>query len=340
MKRCLIQLKNTDGSLLGSVLDIPLETDVEKLHLLCNALRKQEQAKSSTETQDDLPFLFFVGSVHIAGTLENALSEQLALESEEQSSATKRQKTDEANSEQAGEKPSLSERVVEIVCRPQAVVRVLPATRCTATCEGHTEAVVSVHFSPDGSRVASGAGDATVRIWDASSIQSCEAELRKHSNWVLAVAWSPRGDSLASADKNGVICVWQMNESDESTSSANSSLLTLKSELRGHRRWITAISWRPLHVSSNSSDSDASATNENDASRYLVSASKDCTAIVWDVALRRPVHTLAGHTACVTSVRWGGDNLIYTSSEDCSIRVWRPGDVSDCVFLRNCLRYF
>lgn len=31
---------------------------------------------------------------------------------------------------------------------------------------GHAEAVISVKFSPDGEKLASGSGDTTVRFWD------------------------------------------------------------------------------------------------------------------------------------------------------------------------------
>lgn len=44
-----------------------------------------------------------------------------------------------------------SERLVDVVCVPQALFRVLPVARCSATIDGHTEAVISLQFSPDGS---------------------------------------------------------------------------------------------------------------------------------------------------------------------------------------------
>lgn len=42
------------------------------------------------------------------------------------------------------------EKVTEIVYQPQALFRVRSVTRCSSTIEGHTEAVISVAFSPDG----------------------------------------------------------------------------------------------------------------------------------------------------------------------------------------------
>ena len=43
-----------------------------------------------------------------------------------------------------------TERVVDVTYQPQAVFRVRAVTRCTSSLEGHSEAVISVAFSPTG----------------------------------------------------------------------------------------------------------------------------------------------------------------------------------------------
>lgn len=60
--------------------------------------------------------------------------------------------------------------------RPLSVYRVNPVTRCTDSIPGHTEAILHVSFSPDGSVLGTGGGDMTVRFWDVSTctpIKTC-----------------------------------------------------------------------------------------------------------------------------------------------------------------------
>jgi len=91
--------------------------------------------------------------------------------------------------------------------------------------------------------------------------------------------------------------------------------------LTGHRKWVTCLSWEPLH--------------KNPDCRKLASSSKDCTVRIWDIVLGHTVLTLSGHTHSVTCVKWGGSGLIYTASEDTTIKVWRADDGILCRTLKH-----
>ena len=72
--------------------------------------------------EDPLPLAFYVHDAEITSSLGKTLESQ-AVE---------------------------TEKVLDIIYQPQAIFRVRAVTRCTSSLEGHSEAVISVAFSPTG----------------------------------------------------------------------------------------------------------------------------------------------------------------------------------------------
>jgi serine/threonine protein kinase/WD40 repeat protein len=75
------------------------------------------------------------------------------------------------------------------------------------TLTAHHNIVFSVAWSPDGTRLATGANDNTIRIWDAETFETLLV-LRGHESYVHDVAWSPDGTQLASASGDGTVRLW------------------------------------------------------------------------------------------------------------------------------------
>ncbi|XP_011629781.1 notchless protein homolog 1 isoform X2 [Pogonomyrmex barbatus] len=166
--------KSDTGEVLSDgAVELPIDTNVDKLQELCNALLQNEIP---------LPLAFYINNVEVTDDLRKHIGKDF----------------------------KISENVVEIIYQPQAVFKVRAVTRCTGSLEGHKEAVISVAFSPDGKHLASGSGDTTVRLWDIYT-QTPEYTCEGHRHWVLCISWSPCGTKLASACKNGLIYLWDPN---------------------------------------------------------------------------------------------------------------------------------
>lgn len=198
-------------------------------------------------------------------------------------------------------KPKLksTEDVFTIVYTPRAVFKVKPITRSSGAAMGHGATILTLRFAPHtSSRVVTGAGDSTARIWNAYS-QTPIKTLSGHTDWVLAVAWSPCGTMIATAGMDSTVRIWDPNTGEQ-----------IGSPLKGHSKFVTSLSWEPYHL-----------VQVGNKPR-IASSSKDGTVRVWAVDRGVCEYSFSGHKSSVSCVKWGGFGDIYSASHDKTIKVW------------------
>jgi WD40 repeat protein len=81
--------------------------------------------------------------------------------------------------------------------------------------------VYGVAFSPDGTRLATGCEDNTIRLWDLTTDQQV-SELRGHTDYVHAVAFSPDGTRLVTGSGDFTVRLWDTLPVKERVQSAGS----------------------------------------------------------------------------------------------------------------------
>jgi ribosome assembly protein 4 len=193
------------------------------------------------------------------------------------------------------------ETTLTLSAEPQAVFKVQAVTRMSHKIPGHGEAILAAQFSPrNSSRLATGSGDNTARIWDTDT--GTPKFTLAHTGWVLSVSWSPDGSRLATGGMDKSVRIWDPETGKQ-----------VGKALSGHAKWITSLAWEPYHM-------------WRDGTPRLASASKDGTVRIWIVNTGQTEHVLSGHKGNVSCVRWGGKGLIYTSSHDKTVKVWNAVD--------------
>ena len=166
-----------------------------------------------------------------------------------------------------------------------------------ALLTGHTASVTSVAFSPDGSLLASGSLDTTIRLWNVSNFM-LNRTITGHTGAVNDVAFSPDGLTLVSASLDKTVGIWSPSSGEE------------KMRFMDHTDAVTSVAFSP-------------------DGKTLASGSADTTIRLWDTHTGEHQQTLAGHTDRVTSVAFNPDvsldsdgKTLASGSWDSTVRLW------------------
>ncbi|XP_039132572.1 transcription initiation factor TFIID subunit 5-like [Dioscorea cayenensis subsp. rotundata] len=174
-------------------------------------------------------------------------------------------------------------------------------------------------ISHDGSLVAGGFSDSSLKVWDVSKIgqaaktfntqgegEASENELllgsddgkrsytlfQGHTGPVYSATFCPLGEFLLSSSSDSTIRLW--------STKLNSNLVCYK----GHNYPVWDVQFSPV-------------------GHYFASCSHDRTARVWSMDKIKPLRIMAGHLSDVDCIQWHPNcNYISTGSSDKTVRLW------------------
>lgn len=159
---------------------------------------------------------------------------------------------------------------------------------------GHTAAILSLSWSPDGQYLASGAQDGQIRLW---SVQQDSGRylgiLQGHKGKVQGLCWLPDGKHIATVSSDEAVRIWDITSGGHP-----------ESTWKGHEGGSTTM-------------------DPTTDGAMLATGGRDGVVRVWDrtgqVITRRLVHRDKG----VQAVAWSpNQELLATGGADCFISVW------------------
>ena len=177
---------------------------------------------------------------------------------------------------------------------------------------GHTQGVISLTFSLDGTLLVSGSEDETIKLWDIQT-GGVVRTFHGHTNQVTCVSISQDHTTIASGSDDKTIHLWD-------TETGECSCI-----IAGHKDHINSVSFSPTN------------------SQLLISALKDNTVQQWDINGHKIGPTYDGSYVAFSPdgscfISWGGSAAVVQKSGSgvviAELQV-ADGDILCCCFSPN-----
>ncbi|KAM9981637.1 hypothetical protein ACTFIY_003934 [Dictyostelium cf. discoideum] len=179
--------------------------------------------------------------------------------------------------------------------------------------------IYSIDIHPDGTRVATGGGDAKIKIWSMAPISLLEVEEdtgipkllcsieNAHFHSVNSVKWSKDGKYLASGSDDKLCMIWGLSNNNSLIKNTSENWVCVAT-LRGHASDISEVSWSPDN-------------------KYIATCSFDKSIIIWETNKFQMVSKLEEHKGFVKGLTWDPlGRYLASQSEDKSLIIWRTSD--------------
>jgi len=168
----------------------------------------------------------------------------------------------------------------------------LNTERLLRTLTGHVRSVWSLDFNRDGSALATGGQDKTIRIWRMPNGEPL-CTIRGHTDWVSCLAFSDQSDILASGSEDATVRVWGVPGG------------TLISTLDGHRGAVRCLVFHP-------------------GQEMIASGGEDGQVFVWERPHSPLIQSDDANVGMVLSIAFSPDGTVLAAGgQDGGVALWQ-----------------
>jgi WD40 repeat protein len=183
-----------------------------------------------------------------------------------------------------------------------------PIWNLQQTINAHSDWVRCLSFTPDGTKLASGSFDKTIKLWQLNTGQAIYT-FADRLKGVFALAISPNGKLLASGSWNETIELWDLETG------------TLLHNLVQHQESVRSLAISP-------------------DSKTLISGSFDRTIVLWSLPDGKVTKTITDLEPIAAIALSGDGTFLASTGDDGSIKIWSLSSgaiLAESIDNQNCI---